>query len=38
MIGENKGKIANNLGFMSQTDRVIANYDITIDFEYYYKE
>ncbi len=38
MIGENKGRIANNLGFMSQTDRVITNYDVTIDFEYCYKE
>lgn len=38
MFDENLGSIANNVGLLSQKDKAIAEYDIHIDFVYYYKE
>ena len=38
MIGENKGRLANNAGWFSQKEQVITEYQVTISFKYYYKE
>ena len=38
MFDNNLGSIANNVGLLSQKDKVIAKYDIYTNFVYYYKE
>ncbi|MEA5136934.1 MAG: hypothetical protein VB035_12440 [Candidatus Fimivivens sp.] len=38
MFDENLGSITNNVGLLSQKDKAMAEYDIHIDFVYYYKE
>lgn len=38
MIGENKGRLANNAGWFSQKEQVITKYDVIISFTYYIEE
>lgn len=37
MVDNYKGKIANNMGWFSQNDQVITEFEITINFKYYYE-